>query len=202
MTTEQPFPSPTPVPTDSAPYAQPLRHDRFVDDPRKKSVMLAILLSAMPGLGQVYVGYYDLGFRNILVICALMAMLTTHVVYALHPALGLFLAFFWLHNLVDAGRRASFYNQALAGLRPMDLPEDMKAPSGFGSLAGGIGLVVVGLILFTNTMFGVSLHWLSNWWPLGLVAVGGWLAFADWQAKQAAQARREAGPEPAGPGEP
>ena len=52
-----------------APGAAPMgRRERFVDDPRKKSVMLAMLLSGMPGLGQVYVGYYNLAFRNILVI--------------------------------------------------------------------------------------------------------------------------------------
>ena len=115
--------------------------------------MLAILLSAMPGLGQVYVGYYDIAFKNILVICGLIALLATGAVPRLEPAVGLFMAFYWLHNLVDAGRRASFYNQALAGVRPMDLPEDMKAPQALGSLAGGILLIAVGLTLFANTMF-------------------------------------------------
>jgi hypothetical protein len=171
--------------TDVASYARPERSDRFVDDPRKKSVMLAILLSAMPGLGQVYVGYYDLAFKNILVICGLIALLATGAVHRLEPVVGLFMAFYWLHNLVDAGRRASFYNQALAGVRPMDLPEDMKAPQRFGSLAGGILLIAVGLTLFANTMFDVPLDWLAQWWPLALVGVGAWLVVADRRAKAA-----------------
>ena len=79
--------------------------------------MLAMILSVMPGLGQVYVGYYDLAFRNILVVCGLLASWRPSR-DRLEPVVGLFLAFFWLHNIVDAGRRASFYNQALAGLRP------------------------------------------------------------------------------------
>jgi hypothetical protein len=167
-------------------FARPERSDRFVDDPRKKSVMLAILLSAMPGLGQVYVGYYDLAFRNILVICGLIALLATGAVHRLEPVVGLFMAFYWLHNLVDAGRRASFYNQALAGVRPMDLPEDMKAPQRFGSLGGGILLIAVGLTLFANTMFDVPLEWLAQWWPLGLVGAGAWLVVADRRARAAA----------------
>jgi len=178
---EQPPPA-TSVP----PFARPDRSDRFVDDPRKKSVMLAILLSAMPGLGQVYVGYYDLAFRNILVICALIALLATGALHRLEPVVGLFMAFYWLHNLVDAGRRASFYNQALAGVRPMDLPEDMKAPQRFGSLGGGILLIAVGLTLFANTMFAVPLEWLAQWWPLGLVGAGAWLVVADRRARAAA----------------
>ncbi len=170
------------------PGAAPIgRRDRFVDDPRKKSVMLAMLLSVMPGLGQVYVGYYNLAFRNILVICGLIAILATGDLDDLEPVIGLFLAFFWLHNIVDAGRRASFYNQALAGLRPMELPEDVKAPQQvFGSLAGGVLLIVVGLTLFANTMFRIPLDWLAQWWPLALVGAGAWLIYADRRAKAAA----------------
>jgi len=173
----------TPAAPDAAPYARPERRDRFVDDPRKKSVMLAMLLSAMPGLGQVYVGYYDLAFRNILVVCGLIAVVAT-IGGDLEPVVALFLAFFWLHNVVDAGRRASFYNQALAGIRPMELPEDIKAPQqALGSFAGGVLLIAVGLMLFANTMFNIPLEWLADWWPLALVGAGAWLIFADRRAK-------------------
>ena len=166
-----------------SPHTRIERRDRFVDDPRKKSVMLAMILSAMPGLGQVYVGYYDLAFRNILVVCGLIAVVAT-MGDDLGPVVALFLAFFWLHNIVDAGRRASFYNQALAGIRPMELPEDIKAPQqALSSFAGGVLLVVVGVVLFLNTMFRIPLDWLAHWWPLALVAAGAWLIYADRRAK-------------------
>ena len=170
---------------DAAPYTRSERRDRFVDDPRKKSVMLAMLLSVMPGLGQVYVGYYNLAFRNILVICGLIAILATGDLDDLEPVVGLFIAFYWLHNIVDAGRRASFYNQALAGLRPMDLPEDVQMPQPLGSLVGGVLLIAVGLMLFAHTMFRVPLEWLAQWWPLGVVGAGAWLVYADRRAKAA-----------------
>ncbi len=182
--------SPSPRKGD-VPFAGSDRRDRFVDDPRKKSVMLAMLLSLMPGLGQVYVGYYNVAFRNILVICGLIAIVSTGGLHELEPVIGLFIGFFWLHNIVDAGRRASFYNQALAGLRPMDLPEDMKAPQALGSFAGGVLLVAAGLLLFAHTMFGVPLHWLVQWWPIGLVAAGAWLIYADRRAKTASSAAQE-----------
>ena len=120
-------------------------------------------------------------------ICGLLAILATGDLNDLEPVIGLFLAFFWLHNIVDAGRRASFYNQALAGLRPMELPEDGKAPQQvFGSLAGGVLLIVAGLTLFANTMFRIPLDWLAQWWPLALVGAGAWLIYADRRAKAAA----------------
>ncbi len=172
---------------DAAPYVRTERRDRFVDDPRKKSVFLAMVLSAMPGLGQMYVGYYDLAFRNILVVCGLIAILASGTAHRLEPVVALFLAFYWLHNVVDAGRRASFYNQALAGLRPMDLPDDGKAPQPMGSFAGGVLLVAVGVTLFLNTMFHVPLDWLAQWWPLALVGAGAWLIYADRRAKALAE---------------
>jgi len=173
---------------DAAPYIRTERRDRFVDDPRKKSVMIAMILSAMPGLGQVYVGYYDLAFRNILIVCGLIAITASGGAHRLEPVVALFLAFYWLHNIVDAGRRASFYNQALAGLRPMDLPEDIKAPQPMGSFAGGVLLVAVGVRLFLNTMFDVPLDWLASWWPLALVGAGAWLIYSDRRAKAGAPA--------------
>ncbi|RPJ72963.1 MAG: hypothetical protein EHM24_08620, partial [Acidobacteria bacterium] len=142
----------------------------FFDDPRRKSPILALVLSAMPGLGQVYVGYYQQGFTNVLVVASVIALLNFTVLSDGGAAFfGLFLAFYWLYNMVDAWRRAVFYNNALAGIAPGTLPSDFPAASGRGSLAGGAALVVVGLVLLSNTLFGMSLAWLEQWWPVAFI---------------------------------
>jgi TM2 domain-containing membrane protein YozV len=167
---------------------------RFLDDPRRKSPALATIMSVMPGLGQIYVGYYQQGFTNILVVAGTITLLANSGrwgVNSIEPLLGVFLAFYWLYNLVDAGRRASFYNQALAGVENKALPEDLRLPSGGGTLAGGIALIALGLIIFSNTMFGFSLEWLEKWWPLGLVLAGGYLIYS---AIQDRKSRAEAVP--------
>jgi len=165
------------------------RRDRFVDDPRHKSVMLAVILAAMPGLGHVYVGYYRDAFRNIAVVCGIAMGLSTGMFrHQLEPPVVLFLIFFLLFNLVDAGRRASLYNQALVGLRPMDLPDDLKPVPAQGSLVGGVLLIAIGLLFLTNTLFNVPIEWLSRWWPAGFIAGGAWLVYEDWKAKQGAEA--------------
>src|SRR5438093_2100938 len=84
-------------------------------DTRSKSPALAAFLSMMPGLGQVYVGYYQRGFIHAAVIGSLVTILSSGAVEGLHPLFGLFMAFFWLYNVIDAARRASLYNDALAG---------------------------------------------------------------------------------------
>lgn len=160
----------------------------YPDDPRRKSPALATIMSAMPGLGQVYVGYYQQGFTNILIVATTITLLSQSGrigLEALQPLLGVFLAFFWLYNLVDAGRRASFYNQALAGMDRLPVPSDMHLPTGGGALAGGVGLILAGLVVFSNTMFGMSLEWLERWWPLGLVAVGAYLVYSSVRDRRA-----------------
>jgi TM2 domain-containing membrane protein YozV len=147
------------------------------DDSRRKSPVLASILSSMPGLGQVYVGYYQQGFINALVVGVIIVLLAESVVPPLHPLLGLFLAFFWLYNIVDAGRRASFYNNTLAGLTRVDVPEDFSMPKGRGTLAGGAALVIFGLILFGHTMYNLSLAWLEQWWPMAIVGLGAYLLY-------------------------
>lgn len=172
----------------------PARGDRalagreyFLDDPRRKSPILASLLSAMPGLGQIYVGYYQQGFINVLVVGSIIALLSRRVVWQLEPLLGIFLAFFWLYNVVDAGRRASFYNNTLAGLTRVDIPEDFSMPKGRGTLAGGAALVVFGLILFGHTMYRLSLDWLEQWWPMAIIGLGAYLVYQALVARRAGQ---------------
>jgi len=163
----------------------------FPDDPRRKSPALATIMSAMPGLGQIYVGYYQQGFTNILVVSGIITLLSNSGdlgLRGLEPLLGVFLAFFWLYNLVDAGRRAAFYNQALAGVDAVTVPEEFRMPSGNGAMAGGVGLIVLGIILLSNTMFGMSLEWLEQWWPFGLVLGGAYLVYSAAQERRNRQA--------------
>jgi hypothetical protein len=154
----------------------PPRRDYF-DDPRRKSPILALVLSAMPGLGQVYVGFYQQGFTNALIVASVIGLLNTNFVHNMEPLFGIFLAFFWLFNMVDAWRRAVFYNNALAGIGPATLPEEFTVGLGKGSAIGGIAMILVGAVLLSNTLFGMPLDWLERWYPMTFIAIGAWLIY-------------------------
>jgi hypothetical protein len=143
-------------------------------DARAKSPALAGFLSFMPGLGQVYVGYYQRGFVHAIVVAVLITLLATGL-EAFTPLAAIFLAFFWLYNIIDASRRASFYNQALAGQEMMSLPSDFTSPGMGGSIAGGLILITVGVILLLHTRFDVPLDWLEQWWPVAPILLGVYL---------------------------
>lgn len=155
---------------------------RGLADPRRKHPLLAIVLSAMPGLGQIYVGYYRQGITVAAIAGALLTVAVQTRLFGLiafEPLLVMATWFTWLYGCVDAGRKASLYNQALSGLRPMDLPENQRTPEWHGSVVGGACLAGFGIVLFLHTMFDVPMEWIARWWPLALVLVGVWLVYAS-----------------------
>ncbi len=176
-----PYQSPESIPRGEVP-----RRGAAYTEGRTKSPVLASLMSLMPGLGQCDVGYYQQGFINILVVASLITLLQQNI-DALQPLFGLFLAFFWLFNIVDAARRAMFYNEALAGLRPMDLPDRIQFPSRHGTLAGGIVLILLGGLLFAHTRFGMPLEWVGRWWPVAFILAGGYLIYRSFIESRKAQ---------------
>lgn len=139
---------------------------RGTHDPRRKSPVLAGFLSLVPGLGQVYAGYYVRGFVHSIVVGSILSILAGEVMErGGTPLLSLFLVFFWLYNVIDAARKASLVNLALEGIGTMELPEDFPTPRLQGSIAAGVVLIALGGIFLSNTLFGASLLWLQDWWP-------------------------------------
>lgn len=157
-------------------------------DTRSKSPALAAILSMMPGLGQVYVGYYQRGFVHAAVIASLITIIASGVLDRLIPLFALFMAFFWLYNIIDAARRASLYNDALAGNPSIELPQDFKAPGLRGSIFGGATLIAVGFILLLHTRFGISLDWVDEWWPVAPMIFGAYLLVRAIQERRSSQA--------------
>ena len=95
----------------------------------------AVLSVLIPGLGQVYVGYYQRGFVHAIVVAVLVSIAASldHGSEDFAPLVGMLLPFFWLYNIVDAGRRAAAYNRALLGGEEIALPSDFAVPSIGGS---------------------------------------------------------------------
>ena len=89
----------------------------------------------MPGLGQVYVGYYTRGFVHAIVVASIITVLNLEVL-ELEPLFAMFLAFFWLYNIIDAGRRAAMYNHVLAGVKWSTCRRTSASPACAGRSSG------------------------------------------------------------------
>lgn len=141
-------------------------------DLNRKSPVLATLLSLMPGLGQIYVGYYQQGFINMFVVAGTISILASSVMRGAEPFFGVFIAFFWIYQMIDANRRAQHYNRVMAGLGGEKVPEGFEIPTTKGSMLGGAIMILVGALFILDLNFNVSMEWIENWWPLILILVG------------------------------
>jgi hypothetical protein len=149
------------------------KKDYIAQDPRHKSPVMATVMSLLPGLGQIYVGYYQQGFINIVVIASLITALAYGGISGdIKPFLAIFMVFYWFYNMVDAYRKAIFYNQVLAGLGTLEMPEGEQLPGARGSVFAGVVMIIAGAIALSYTVFGIPMDWLSRWWPVALILLG------------------------------
>jgi TM2 domain-containing membrane protein YozV len=163
-------PAPGAPPPYTAPPASPWNQNWASG--RKSAVLAAVLSGVFPGVGQVYLGYYQRGFLHAFVFAGIIAVLASGDARGLEPLFGMSIAFWYIYTIVDAARRASLYNQALDGMSPMPVPEDFKMPGSRPSLFAGLVITVLGLVFLLHTRFDFSLDWLADWWPAILVIIG------------------------------
>jgi len=140
-----------------------------------KSTTLAIILSVLvPGLGQVYVGYYRHAFLYIAIFASTITLLASEGGSGLEPLLGVFLGFFYFYQLIDAGRKSSMYNRILLSGQSGEIDSE-ELPGSGGSTFGGIALLVIGVLALSHNVLDYSMAWLEDWWPLALIVGGVWV---------------------------
>lgn len=158
--------------------------------PDTRSPALACCLSAIAGLGHVYLGYYRRGFIHAIVIAGLITLLASGDLGEAIPLVALFMVFYWLYVAIDAARRAALHNRRAAGGEILDFAEEPDLFGGRGSLAAGASMIVIGGVLLANTRFDISLDWVGDWWPLAPMLVGGYLVWRALQERSTADPTR------------
>jgi Domain of unknown function (DUF5668) len=173
----QSFPAPVapPAPPPPVAYVLPGR-------PPIKSPALAGLLSALPGLGHVYLGLY----QRAAIFFAVFALLQVLLDRSRHsgPGIPLFIAFWWFFVLIDAVRQAKAINAT--GQPEGNLVITEKSFKASGSLALGVFLMLFGVFFLIDRFVPIDLSLVLDWWPLLLIAFGGWQVFSYYKSRQAA----------------
>ena len=144
------------------------------DQARRRNPGLAVLLSLVPGLGQMYNGQM---LKGVIVLVAFLILATgggpldTWDHSGLNTAL-LVTLYFW--NLFDAYWTALRINRA-------ELPQLPEAPSfaarpaqSSAAPAWGVLLIVLGFLFLLNNFGATWLTW-DRVWPLAMLALGIWL---------------------------
>jgi Domain of unknown function (DUF5668)/B-box zinc finger len=151
---------------------------------------VAGILGAIPlGLGAVYCGQYAKGLVYLGIFVTCIVGFSADLPWQGYAALGIFLGFFWVYQILDAVRTAKAIQagepapdplglvQMFGGSAPGERPAATATESSTNIPTAAAVLIVLGVLFLINTVFDFSLH---RYWPLILIGVGVWLFAKSW----------------------
>ena len=131
---------------------------------------LAATLGFIPGLGAVYNGEYVKALIQVLIFGGLIAGVSSDMPSGYIAFLGIALGCFYCYMPIDAYRVAKARRAGLADPAPL---VDGKGTRPIGAFL----LILIG-VLFLLSNFGLlQAEWFEKAWPIGLIALGGWLVW-------------------------
>lgn len=175
-----PAPAVTP-PVPALPPAAPPAAAPYVQLP--KSPGLAAFLSLWPGLGQVYNGQIARAFVFFFAFVGSIYLTATGQEFPF----AFLIPFVYLFNMIDAWKGATTINRRFLG---GEAEKDLEADA-VESPVWGASLVAIGLLVLLSNMGWLDLDRLAQWWPLLLMAVGGYFLYGSIQKKKAEETTNE-----------
>lgn len=160
-------------------YAPPMEH-------QGPNPGTACALGFIPGLGAVYNGEYIKGLIHVVIFGGFVAVLSNsdNMPDGITAMLAILLAVFYCYMPIDAYRTArakrmglpvpGFFGETVA---PPATPGEPGTAPVRRNHTGSIILILVGVFLLLATTGVLSSHWMWNFWPLVLIAIGVALIF-------------------------
>jgi Domain of unknown function (DUF5668) len=148
--------------------------------PLPKNPGAAGALGIIPGLGHLYLGLY----QRAAILFGIWVLFISLAGHSHGPFPGIAIPFWMAFSIIDASRQAKAINatgRPEANILGSDEPVRVS-----GSLTAGILLILIGGFLLLDRLVTIDLSFLNDWWPLLLVAFGGWQVFRHYQSKRAA----------------
>jgi hypothetical protein len=176
-----PPPPAAPMPAAFSPAAPPLPAYAPLPAGYKKPGV-AGLLSALPGVGHLYLGLY----QRAAAFFSIWVLIIAFVDRAPHSGpLGIFIPFWWFFVLIDAVRQAHAINAT--GAPEANLVTGEKPIKVQGSLAFGVFLILFGAFFLLDRFVTIDLSFLLDWWPAAVILFGAWQVFIYYKGKKNAE---------------
>ena len=131
------------------------------------------------GVGAVYTGQYAKGLGHMVIMGLLLAGLTNGGNHGapLIVALALATGFFYCYQIIDAVRSARALQAGQAPPDPFNLTQTFSSGEKIDPKkipAGAVVLIVIGGVFLLHTL-GLSEFGIDRFWPILLIALGGWM---------------------------
>ncbi len=169
-TPPSPAPPPPPIAFGSAATLQAV-------PPLPKNPGAAGALGIIPGMGHLYLGLY----QRAAILFGIWVLFISLAGHSHGPFPGIAIPFWMVFSIIDASRQAKAINatgRPEANILGSDEPVRVS-----GSLSAGILLILIGAFLLLDRLVTIDLSFLNDWWPLLLVAFGGWQVFRYYKSR-------------------
>lgn len=134
--------------------------------------VVAALLGCIPSVGAIYNGEYMKALVHFFIFGGTISLLESGAARGLEPLLGMFLAAFIIYMPIEAYQTAK---RRAAGLVPAPSGWEMPgAKEGKATPIGPLVLIVLGVLFLLNNFLPYHFHVL-RFWPVALIALGGWM---------------------------
>lgn len=137
---------------------------------------LAFLLGLIPGVGAIYNGQYAKGLIHAVIFGFLVSIPSSGAAGGFEPLFGLMIAIWYFYMAFEA------YHTAQRRQRGETVDEfssifPMGRRTGRGFPAGPVVMIAIGVIFLLNTLELVYLRDILRWWPVFLIALGGYMLY-------------------------
>ena len=138
---------------------------------------LAFLLGFIPGVGAIYNGQYAKGLIHAVILGFLISIASSGAAGGLEPLIGIMTGLWFFYMAFEAYHTASRRQRGepvdeFSSIFPLGRPNAAK-----GFPAGPVLLIFVGIIFLLNTLEVVRLYEILRFWPVFLIALGGYMLY-------------------------
>jgi hypothetical protein len=135
---------------------------------------LAFLLGFIPGVGAIYNGQYAKGLVHAVVFGLLVTAISSRSLRGFEPMLGILIGVFVFYMAIEAFHTAKKRN---AG-EPIEEFSSLMGGNENSFPTGALVLIGLGFLLLLNTLDLISIDAVVRFWPLGLIALGGFMLYS------------------------
>ena len=170
----------TPPPPPGAPYAPPPAG--FAQD---VSPGLAFLLGWIPGVGAIYNGQYAKGLVHAVVFGLLVSIVSSNASRGLEPIFGILITAWMFYMAFEAYHTA---RKRRIGEPVDEYSSLIDLNRGRGHVpVSAIALIILGVLLLLHTLDLLDFAYVARYWPVLLIAAGGYLLYSRFTANPAAR---------------
>jgi hypothetical protein len=134
------------------------------------------------GVGAVYSGQYAKGLAHLVIAVLMLVGISSDVPWYVKMVIAISMGFFYFYQIIDAVRTAKAVQMGQPAPDPFELAQTFGVGEKIDAAkvpTGAIILIGLGVLFLLNTvgLFEFGLH---RFWPLALIALGGWIFARNW----------------------